>query len=679
MKKILKYIIITLLSLFLLGTLTGLGIIAYFKRDIPNIENLVENYTPSVPTRVYDINGELIDTLYRETRILAPFSEIPDSVKNAFLSVEDRRFYSHYGIDPIGLTRAILVNLKSGRAVQGASSFTQQLSRNAFLNHDRKLTRKIKELIIAFEIEKRYTKDEIFEKYLNEIYFGQGDYGIKSAASSLFRKGLGELNYAEAAMLAGIPNRPGYYNPRESIENAKRRMNIILKLMLNFDMITEKDYNKAIKHEFYLEKDAPKIYDPEFATIVYPKTSANKSLAPSFTDLVLDYLLTHFDEKTIYEGGLEVYTTLNYDMQVIAEKTFNHYKPIVEDENLQGGMVTLDSTNGHIVSIVGGRNFVPGNFNRALMAKRQIGSSFKPFIYLSAIENGYEPNTLIEDSRVLYDETWAPRNYGVLYRKSSTLLEGIRNSVNIVAIKLLKEIGHKNLRTTLAKLETDLKPAADLSAALGSLTSTPLNLAKAYSIFSNGGYVVDPIYVLEVRDINKATLIKNAPKVKKAFDTKEVALTADLLFHSVATGSSKNSKVKTSRGDYIAQGGKTGTTNDARSVWYAGFTPEYVTTVYLGYDDNSVMPEGSSGGTTAAPLWRDYYTNLINQGVYSPSKFEYIDNLVATGILTYQDLDLYTGLISTARNKTTFLIETDKMQLEKREKYQKNLTDILYY
>ncbi len=592
MKKIFKIILLAFVFLFFSGILSVFLVINHYKKQLPDIETLIESYSPSLPTKVYDINGKVIDVLYKESRIPAKFDEVPQCAKDAFISIEDRRFYSHYGIDPIGILRAIVVNIKYQsrrqgpigilRAIvvnikyqsrrQGASTFTQQLARNAFLSHEKKISRKIKEAILTIEIEKRYTKDEIFVKYLNEIYFGDGDYGIKSAAKSLFKKDIRYINIPEAALLAGVPNRPGFYNPRKHLDNALQRMRLVLKQMYNFNMITKDQYEEALEHKFVLEEDFKEgmdlahttivyprsrvnksmynfnmitkdqyeealehkfVLEEDFkegmdlahTTIVYPRSRVNKSLAPSFTDLVLDYLDDNFDEEVIYNGGLEVYTTLNYDMQKVAERVFNEYPAIAKnkelqglDDNfdeeviyngglevyttlnydmqkvaervfneypaiaknkeLQGAMITINSSNGYITSIIGGRDYVTGNFNRAIMSQRQIGSSFKPFVYLSAIIDGYSENTIIEDSRVLYDQGWAPKNYGVTYRDNITLFDGLVRSVNSVTIKLLKSVTPKKLAENLKKLNANMETDLNLSTALGTLSVTPKDLAK---------------------------------------------------------------------------------------------------------------------------------------------------------------------------------------------------------
>lgn len=680
-KKITKIILGTGVVLGITGIIGVSLIVNHYKKEIPNITNLVETYAPSVPTKMYDINGEVIDVIYKESRIPIKFDDVPQYAKDAFLAIEDRRFYQHFGIDPIGVLRAIFINAASRSKKQGASSFTQQLSRNAFLSHEKKLSRKIKEAIITIEIEKRYTKDEIFEKYLNEIYFGEGDYGIKSASKSLFHKEPKDLTISECAMLAGMPNRPGTYNPRRNLKLSLKRTHIVLSQMLKYNMITKEQYDEAMKHKFVLEKQLPEDYDKsklasEGTTIVYKKGLVNKSKVPSFTDTVQEFLFKEFGEELVYNGGLKVYTTLDFKIQKAAEETFKNFKPLIDDEELEGAMITLDSSNGHVVSIVGGKNFQPGNFNRALNGQRQIGSTFKPFVYLTALMDGMSENTLVEDSRVIFGD-WAPKNAGILYRNNSTLLEGLDKSVNMVAIKLLKDVGYRKLEKTIEKTKTNIEFPEDLTAALGSATSNAIDLAKAYTIFSNGGYVVEPVFVLEVQDKNGNVKWKASPEAEKAFEPEDIAVMTNLLVSSTKTGTSKRARVRLANGKDIDQGGKTGTTNDSRTVWYAGFTPDYVTTIYLGYDDNSKMSRVKYG-SQIAPIWKDFYTKIINDGLYTPSKFEYIDNLAINGKIYYQDLDPFSGLISKNGGKK-FLLRNNKIELEYNDKYyRRSVREILY-
>ncbi|MGL6113796.1 transglycosylase domain-containing protein [Cetobacterium sp. SF1] len=676
-KKILKYLAICLFLLILSGFAAIFIVFDKYSKELPDVSNLVENYAPSLPTTIYDRNGEVIDVIYREARDPVKIEDVPEYVKDAFLAIEDRRFYQHYGIDPVRLMGSVLVNLKTGRAAQGASTLTQQLARNAFLSHEKKLSRKIKEAIITIEIERKYTKNEILEKYLNEIYFGSGAYGIETAARTFFRKDVSQLNIAQAALLAGIPNRPELYNPRKNLDKALYRQKLILSQMYKFGFITKEQYEEALKEKFINEKNITKNFKADkYTNIIYNESPVQVQFnAPDFTDMVEDFLLKNFDSNLIYTGGLKVYTTLDLNMQKVAKETFENYGPLKRDKKLQGAMVTIDSKNGDIVSIVGGKNFKSGNFNRAIFAKRQLGSSFKPFVYFSALDLGYEMNLVEEDSRIVYGN-WSPRNYGDRYLNKMTILEGFDRSQNIVAIKLLNKVGYKKLMDTVEKSNGTFKVPDNLTAALGSFEASPLELARSYAIFSNGGYAVDPTIVLKIDDKYGNTIYRNTPKVEQRFNPLSISLMTYMLKNSVKAGTSKRSLVKDKSGNPIEQGGKTGTTNKSRTTWFAGITPEYVTTIYLGNDDNSEVNKVTGGGLVA-PLWGEYYQALVNKGIYVPGKFEFLNNYIKNGDLLLENLDTGSGLISNQYPYKEFLLRRGRMEVEKNSKYKYGIGGVI--
>lgn len=679
MKK-LTYLKIFLVVIFLGGVITSgavFSLVYKYYKELPDISTLIEDYSPSIPTTVYDRKGRVIDVISREKRETAKFREIPQNLKNAFLAIEDKQFYSHHGIHYKRLLGAVVANVKSGAAVQGASSFTQQLARNAFLSHEKSIARKIKEALITFEIERKYTKDEIFEKYLNEIYFGAGAYGVKTAAEQFYKKDISQINLAEAALLAGIPNRPETYNPSKKLNNSLKRMRLILSEMYKDGMITKDEYDKAIAHKFYNEDNLSKDFVlDEDTTIVYNKRSEVEYNVPDFSGLVENILLENFDEDLIYTGGLKVYTTLDLDMQKIAKETFENYSFFKKEgrEGLQGGMVTVDPNNGHVISIVAGKDFKAGGFNRATMAKRQLGSSFKPFLYFTALQNGYELNSVIEDRYLQYGK-WIPKNYGNRYNKNLTLLTALDRSVNTVSIQLLDKVGISTVKRNVAKLDADLKIPDDLTASLGSFENTPLQHALNYSIFANGGYKVAPIIVTSVIDKYGNTLYEELPKKEKIYDSLDTSLITYMLKSSVMFGSSGRAAVYDSNKRRIEQGGKTGTTNENRTLWFAGITPNYVTTIYIGYDNNKPITGDVSGGNGVAPLWAQYYQKLVDSNLYdTKAKFSFLDNHLKNGDLVMQTLALNTGLkMDKGRD---FVIRRGKLELERDDKYSKGIEGI---
>lgn len=678
MKILVKRIIKIMIVLFIVGSIASvgvvLGVINKYSKELPDIVTLIEDYAPSLPTVLYDRNGEVIDTIYRESRDTVKLKEVPIYSRNAFLAIEDKQFYSHHGIHIKRLIGAIVANIRSGRAVQGASSITQQLAKNAFLSHERKLSRKIKEAIITFEIERRYTKDEIFEKYLNEIYFGAGSYGIKTAAKQLYRKDISEINIAESALLAGIPNRPEKYNPRRNLEASLKRANLILSEMYKDKLITKEEYEQAKNHKFINEDKLPENFKmDDNTTIIYNKKSDVTINYPDFSNMVEEFLVDKFGENMVYTGGLRVHTTLDLEMQKTAKEVFENYEFFKKNDELQGGMATIDPNNGHVISLIGGRNFKSGNFNRATMAKRQLGSSFKPFLYFTAIENGMEMNSVVEDSFISFG-SWTPKNYGSRYSKNVTLLNALDRSLNIVSIKMLQKIGTKTFKETVVKLDPSLNIPDDLTASLGSFENTPLQHAIDYSIFSNGGYVVEPVTVTDVEDRYGNPIYQNTPKKEKVFDSINTSIITFMLKSSVQYGSSSRASVYTKDKKRIEQGGKTGTVNDNRTIWFAGITPDYVTTIYIGYDDNRSIKGNVTGGTGVAPLWAKYYQTLIDKGLYAPSTFSFLENHLKNGDFNLQTLTVNNGLISGAGRE--FLVRKGKLQMESEMKYANGIAGI---
>ncbi|CAL7906935.1 transglycosylase domain-containing protein [Fusobacterium necrophorum] len=676
MKKIIKYIfLLACLGAVGIGILI-FGIIMKYKMELPDVQELVENYEVSAPSVIYDRNGEVVDTLYQEARDNVSLEEIPEYSKQAFLAIEDKRFYEHHGIDPRGLLRALFVNLRSGHARQGASSITQQLAKNAFLTMDRTLSRKIKELIITIEIERVYTKEEILEKYLNEIYFGSGAYGLKTAAKQFFHKDIQDINLAEAAMLAGIPNRPEGYNPRRKLDNAIKRMNIVLAEMREDGRITEEEYQEALTQKFISEQEAdPKEKTNKKVTIIYPRKDTRHYENPEFTKLVEDFLLKKFDANTVYNKGLKIYSTMDVAMQKTARETFNQYPLLKARKGLNGAMVTIDPFSGQVITMVGGKDFKIGNFNRAIMAKRQFGSSFKPFVYFAALLNGFESNSVLEDSAVHYGK-WSPKNAnGIFSDTNTTLVNALDKSINSVSVKLLAAVGVPKFRDMMKQVDPKLDIPDNLTAALGTAEGSPLQLAIDYAMFVNGGYLVSPIIITSIEDKHGNLLYEVIPRKDKLFESQDTSIITYMLKSSVQSGTSARARVITKTGAPMEQGGKTGTTNSARTVWYAGITPEYVTTAYLGYDNNRAMP-GLGGGNAVAPLYHNYYQEIVNKGLYLPGKFSFMEDHIKNGELVVQKLDILTGLLSSEGRE--FVVRRGHTVVENDFKYLNGISSIFY-
>jgi penicillin-binding protein 1A len=673
-RRFIKLIIILVILVCIIGGTGAYYVLDKYYKELPDIAELIENYSPSLPTRIFDRNGDLIDILFVESRDVVRVKDVPDITKGAFLSIEDKQFYKHHGIHIKRNIGAILANLKAGRTVQGASSITQQLAKNAFLSQERTLSRKIKEAIITIEIERRYTKDEILEKYLNEVNFGNAIYGIKTAAKHYFKKDVDELNIAESALLACIPNRPSTYDPRRHLDAAIKRSHLILREMLRDNKITNEEYEKAINYQFINEDTLDEDFVATNGTsVIYNKEGGSSIVYPDFTNIVSEFLTDKFPEPLVFSGGLTVHTTMDIKMQNMAKDCFENYDLFKRRSYLNGGMVTIDPNNGHVISIVGGRDFKSGNFNRATMARRQVGSSFKPFLYFTALLNGYETTTVIEDS-FFSQGRWVPKNFGGNYSDNVTLQNALDRSLNIVSIKLLRNVGIDTFKSVVEKVNPNIKIPENLTAALGSFEATPLQMAIGYSMFSNGGYVVSPIVVTSVEDRNGNIIYTEEIKKDKVFDSVDTSVITSMLSSSVARGSSARARVLTKDKKAIAQGGKTGTTNENRTVWFVGITPEYITAIYVGRDDNKKV-DGITGGSGAAPLWSKYYQTLINTGLYIPGEFSYLDNHIKNGELYLQYVDPRTGFV--AQGGREYVVRSSGLQLERESKYANGIAGIL--
>ena len=673
MKKLLVILLKLIAVLFVVGALGVFAIIIKYRLELPNIQSMVEDYKPQMATTIYDKNNNVVDVLEAESRDAVKLEDVSPYVKEAFLAIEDKKFYSHHGLHFKGIIRAVLTNFLKGKATQGGSSITQQLAKNAFLTPERTFARKVKEAILTYQIERTYTKDEILERYLNEIYFGSGSYGIKNAADQYFRKDPKDLNIAEAALLAGIPNRPTKYDPNRSLENALHRQQIILKEMFEDGRITKEEYEEALAYKFELENEENVKNVPENTSIIYNRRPKKAYNNPELTTIVENYLAEIYDDEQIYSSGLKIYTTIDLDYQKVARDTFNAY-PYFKNKEINGAMVTLDPFTGGIVSIVGGKNFKAGNFDRATMARRQLGSSFKPFVYLKALEEGYEPYSVVVNDFVAYGK-WAPKNFDGRYTFNSTLVNSLNLSLNIPAVKLMDAVtvdAFKEEMTDKLKLTSEVQ---NLTTALGSVDSTPVNTAANFSIFVNGGYIVKPNIIREIRD-NQDILIYVADIEKvKAFDSVDVSVITAMLKSVVSNGTATKARVVDKSGRPIQQGGKTGTTSEHRTAWFVGITPEYVTVCYIGRDDNKPMYGKMTGGSAVAPMWARYYQTLINKGLYTPGKFEFLENYLETGDLVKQNIDIYTGLLD-GPNSKEMVIRKGRLQVESAAKYKNGIASL---
>jgi len=640
MKKRTKAIfLISFLLIFALGTGAILGAVTWIIQGTPDISDYKGS---SEATLIYDANGELLTKLFKENRVYVPLERMPEDLKSAIVAIEDTKFYVHHGIDFWGIGRAMVNNIMKGDLLdQGASTITQQLARNAFLTLDKTYFRKIQEAYLAIQFERLYTKSEILEMYLNEIFLGHSAYGVETASLQYFGKSVEDLTLAESALIAGLPQSPNNYTPLRYPERAIRRRNVVLDRMYELEYITEKEMQQAKNAELNL------------GTV--EETAEDR--AHYFSLYVRDQLIDRFGASMVYNGGLKVHTTLDTDMQKLAEQTINNkiangFIPSFQNsqsENLQPqlSLVSLDVNNGAIRAMVGGRG--TDQFNRAYQAVRQPGSAFKPFVYSTAlIEGDYTTGTVINDLPMLASETgkgndlsiW-PRNYGNRYRGLINLNTALTNSVNVAAVKLIQDVGVKSVIDFTERLGISTFTQNDglddhYSLALGGLNRgvTPIEMASAYSTFANQGIYTEPHAITEVYDKHDNLIYEAQPKSKMVMSEEDSYLITSMLKSVVDNGTGRRAQMNRD----VA--GKTGTTNDYTDAWFVGYTSQIATSVWIGEDTRRSMEYDvkTVGSGEAAQIWGDYMREAVKE--MPVINFQMPDNIIEV------DVDPYTGLLS---------------------------------
>ena len=588
------FIFFTFLFLIML---TGIGC-GFFTAGMNTKNNIVEDITPSASSQIYDINGREIANIHAtENRVPVKLNKVPKNLQDAFIAVEDVRFYDHIGIDPRGILRALWANIRGGDIAEGGSTITQQLAKNAYLTQERTLKRKLQEVFLALQIEKQYTKQEILEMYLNQIYFGQGAYGVQAAARTYFGKNVEELDLNECAMLAGIPKSPNYYSPFNNINIAQNRKCTVIDQMVKYHYIDTETGNKIKKLKLNLIKHS----DEDLGTASY------------FIDYVTQTLIEKYGADAVYKSGLKIYTSLDLNMQKNAEAAIKKLPDYETDSNgikqPQAALVAIDPHNGHIRAMVGGRG--TDQFNRATMAERQPGSAFKPFVFVAALENNFTANTIIEDSPITIGD-WSPLNYNHKFNGKVSLRTVAEQSLNVPTVRIAKTVGvdkiiyyAQEMGISTFVLNGDINDQ-NLAITLGGLTRgvTPLELTSAYGTFANKGVHVEPIAILKVVDRNGKVLEENEPHQKKVINEATAAEITDLLQGVIIRGTGTGADF----GRPAA--GKTGTADDYLNAWFVGYTPQLVAGVWIGCDDNSDL-DGMTGGNLPATIWRLFMSKAL--------------------------------------------------------------------
>ncbi|MBS3808667.1 MAG: penicillin-binding protein 1A [Desulfobacterales bacterium] len=732
-----------ILGLAVAGAVVGLlafaGLYYYFSKDLPSITKL-EDYQPPVVTSFYSDDGRKIAEFFEQRRIVIPISKMTEHLVKAFVATEDARFYEHDGIDFYSIIRAFIKNFKAGTIVQGGSTITQQVAKSFFLTPKQSYSRKIREAILAYRIDKHFTKKEILYLYLNQIYLGHGAYGVEAAARNYFRKSAEELTLAEAAMLAGLPRAPSLYSPYKNFDKAKQRQIYVLNRMVTENFITNARASEAMGKELEIHKQPNWFIDT----------------VPYFSAHVRKLIEKRFGRKALYTEGLKVYTTVDIEMQETArnfiekglralDKRQGYRGPIkhlavqdiepfsrklqkelekkgihqgmiargvvVEVDNkadkttvrmgksvgviplknmrwarkpdpevpygrafvknpgnvletgdvirvrleswnkekeqwllsleqkpkVQAALVGMKNETGHVKSLVGGRKFTESQFNRAIQSRRQPGSAFKPIIYSAALDKGYTPATVIADTPIVFkdtenDFTWKPGNYDKTFHGYTLFREGLIHSRNIVTVKILREIGIDYVIDYARKLGIKSHLDRNLSLALGSSGVSLLELARSYSVFANKGKRLKPVFIKKVEDRSGEVIYKHEADPEKVIDKSTAYIVTHLLKEVVQEGTGWRVKALDR-----PVAGKTGTTNNLNDAWFMGYTPGYLSGVWVGYDKDRSLGSKETGSRAASPIWLDYMKQVLKD---RPERvFDVPDNVV------FAKIDAKTGLL----------------------------------
>lgn len=743
--------LIFLLAIFLVIA----GIYLHITQEIPKLSTL-SDYNPPVVTTVYSDDNKKIAEFYTEYRIVVPLSKIPPMLKDAFISAEDSRFYKHKGIDIQSIIRAFLKNVEAMSIVQGGSTITQQVTKSFLLTPEKSYKRKITEAILAYKIDRTFSKDEILYLYLNQIYLGNGAYGVEAAAQKYFGKPVGDLNLAECAILAGLPQAPSRYSPHKDKEKSRQRQIYVLNRMLEEGYITKTQYDEALNTKIEIK----------------PKQNLFRDVAPHFSEHIRRYVEKKYGPDFLYNRGINIYTTANYEMQIAAHEALKKglyeldrrqgYRgpikhltpdaietvsneilkqtdeiPLEEGVSINGIVTSIDKKNnsvtvrignafgvinfedmkwarkpdpdseyyeqtirhpgevfkagdlilvktkqkikvkgvkhkefwtlsldqelktesallcletgtGHVKAMVGGRDFTKNQFNRAIQAKRQPGSAFKPIIYAAAIDKGYTPSSVIIDSPIIFENSdtnlvWKPKNYKETFYGPTLFRDALAHSRNIVTIKILKDIGVDYAIDYAKKLGITSELSRDLSIALGSSGVSLLELVRAYSVFANQGSLVQPVFIRKIVDREGKVLEEEQSSVKQVIEKNTAFIMTSLLESVVKYGTGQ--RILALNRPAV---GKTGTTNDLYDAWFIGYTPEYITGVWVGSDELTSLGRAETGAVAASPIWLYFMQRaLADKPVRDfPAPEEGIE---------FAEIDAETGLLAIPESKKTIL------------------------
>jgi len=591
---------IALIAAFMLCAAVA-GILLPIMGQLPDVD-AIDSYLPSETTLIFSADGKVLARLHREeNRQVIPLSKISIHLQKAVIATEDPNFYRHHGLDFYGIFRAAVKNIIYGRIVEGGSSITQQLARNLFLTRKKTLVRKFAELVLALQIERKYTKEEILELYLNQVYFGHNAYGVESAANLYFGKSAADLDLAESAILAGLIRGPELYSPYRNFKGAKARQIYVLNKLLSLKWVDERDLKLAAIQELEFSPQNLRRYS---------------EVAPYFISHILQELLSQYGEETVYNGGLRVFTTLDTDHQAAAEEIITKF--VTEEGETykftQAALVSIDPRTGYIKAMVGGVDYHESKFNRATQAKRQPGSAFKPFVYAAAMEQGISPGTVLLDTATTFDVfpnewnpegTWEPKNFDEKFRGEVTLRYALEKSLNIPSVKLLERVGIHNAIDVARRMGIKSHIEPGLAIPLGVSEVSLLEITSAYGVFANSGIRVEPTAIVRIENRDGVTLYKHTIREKKVLDTNIAAVMVDLMKGVLLRGTGVRGQITR------PAAAKTGTTEEFRDAWFIGYVPQLVTGVWVGNDDNASM-DGVAEVAVCPRIWKEYNKTVLN-------------------------------------------------------------------
>jgi penicillin-binding protein 1A len=586
-------------TLFLLGVsllltvFIGMTLYLFILLDIPNLKS-IKDYQPKTATLVLDRDHKIFKRKYEENRRLVTLAMMPGLLPKAFIAAEDARFYQHPGVDIWSIFRAFFHNIRAGAKAHGGSTITQQVTRSLLLSRKKVYSRKIKEAILAYRIDSVMSKDDIIYIYLNQIYLGEGAHGVEAAATTYFDRGVKDLTLGQMALLAGLPQAPSRYTPFKNLELAKKRQAYVLNRMAEDGYITPEDARRAYEEPLSLDRKNDDGLGGEY-----------------YAQYVTNYINDKYGPELLTNGGLTIYTNMDRTMQLAANASIQKGLAVLSGENENGktpqaAMLVMEPESGKVRALVGGADFNVSQFDRAIQARRQPGSAFKPIVYAAAMEKGFTPESIIVDEPLSLAGTrrgkaWQPRNFDNRYYGPTSLRTGLIHSRNIVAIKLLQEVGIDSVVRMARDLGIHSKIKPDLTLALGSSEVSLLEMTGAYTPFATNGSYIAPILIERIIDRYGNILEENKPQKVRAMSEWTAIRMNQMLQDVIGQGTGKSAQ-----GLNVAAGGKTGTTDSYMDAWFIGYTKDLVAGVWVGHDKKISLGKGASGGRVAAPIWVDF-------------------------------------------------------------------------